>query len=78
MKRIQSSVLYLCLAMMAGGCAYMGFHGPSVKLFPDIHAGVVEDSECLACHHPDSGDAPPTPHPNFKGCLKCHQDNVSR
>lgn len=56
-------------------CAYMGFHGRSIKLHPDIHKGVSEDHECLECHHPDKEpQGPPTPHPKFTGCIKCHND----
>ena len=66
--------------MIAGGCAYqhyLGMHGPSVRNFPDIHAGVTEDTECLECHHPDRNPVgPPTSHPQFTGCLKCHNDVV--
>jgi len=62
------------------GCAYryyLGIHGPSIRLYPDVHAGVTEDKECLACHHPDRGpEGPPTSHPNFEGCLKCHNDDL--
>jgi hypothetical protein len=63
------------------GCAwkpYFGLHGASIQLHPDIHESAVTDKQCLECHHPnaDQPDAPPTRHPNFKGCLKCHSDAV--
>ena len=76
MDRIRCAVVFLCLAVAAGGCAYLGGQGPSVRMFPDIHDGVTEDAECLECHHPDSGAATPTPHPDFKGCLRCHDGAI--
>ena len=31
----------------------------------------------LICHHPDRDpNGPPTSHPQFKGCLKCHNDKT--
>jgi len=63
---------------LLGGCAYrhyMGLHGPSIQRFPEVHEGVRTDAECLGCHHPDRDpQGPPTTHPQFKGCLKCHND----
>jgi hypothetical protein len=77
MKRI---AFCLALCLVAGGCAYrhyLGVHGPSIRRFPEIHAGARLDEECLACHHPDRDPAgPPTSHPRFRGCLKCHDDEV--
>jgi hypothetical protein len=35
---------------------------------------VTRDVQCLECHHPDHAQGPPTPHPDFTGCLKCHND----
>jgi hypothetical protein len=35
---------------------------------------VTRDDQCLECHHPDHAQGPPTPHPDFTGCLKCHND----
>ena len=66
--------------LVLGSCAYryyLGLHGPSIRHFPDVHAGVTEDAQCLACHDPN-GDpgGPPTTHPQFVGCLKCHDDDV--
>ncbi len=62
------------------GCAYLGFHGKSVRNFPEVHESVVADSECLECHHPDNknDDAPVSPHPDFTGCLKCHNDEIKK
>jgi hypothetical protein len=74
--------LFVCLVIFTGfsGCAYryyLGMHGPSIKAFPDEHEGVTEDHECLECHDPDIDfEGPPTSHPNFSGCLKCHSDDV--
>ncbi|MFH0726181.1 MAG: cytochrome c3 family protein [Pseudomonadota bacterium] len=77
--RLFLRVLLFLLATTFIGCAYrhyMGFHGPSIKRRPDIHAGITKDQECLECHHPDkSPQGPPTSHPRFAGCLKCHNDN---
>jgi hypothetical protein len=68
------------LTLLGSGCAYryyLGMHGPSIRAFPNVHAGVAEDEECLACHHPDRNPVgPPTSHPEFTGCLKCHNDAV--
>jgi hypothetical protein len=52
MKRI---AFCLALCLVAGGCAYrhyLGVHGPSIRRFPEIHAGARLDEECLACHLP--------------------------
>ena len=72
---IGGAVLALC-----SGCAYryyLGMHGPSIKVFPDVHRGVTEDRECLACHDPAlDPTGPPTSHPRFTGCLKCHNDDI--
>lgn len=60
------------------GCAYrhyFGLHGPSIRHWPEIHEGVTADAECLGCHHPDRNPSgPPTSHPQFTGCLHCHND----
>jgi hypothetical protein len=74
-------IIVCSLAIAAlSGCAYrhyLGMHGPSIRRFPEIHEGVREDAECLACHHPDRDpEGPPTSHPKFKGCLKCHNDKT--
>lgn len=57
-----------------GHLAYLGVHGKSIKSFPEIHQGAAADAQCLGCHHPDNPEGPATPHPNFKGCIKCHND----
>lgn len=54
----------------------MGMHGTSIKLYPDIHGDVADDKQCLECHRPDFAEGPVTPHPDFKGCIKCHNDEV--
>jgi hypothetical protein len=78
MKSIIRILLCGLILVILTGCAYryyLGMHGPSMSNFPDIHEGVTEDSECLKCHHPDWDSAgPPTSHPQFTGCLKCHND----
>ena len=74
--------IMICCAVLAlfSGCAYryyLGMHGPSVKAFPDIHQGITQDQDCLGCHHPDrNATAPPTSHPQFTGCLKCHNGEL--
>ncbi len=75
MRRFKTALLGMALTILTG-CAYghyLGLHGPSVKNFPDIHQDVTEDAACRECHAP-TGDStgPPTSHPNFTGCLKCH------
>ena len=70
------------LLLIISGCAYgyyLGLHGPSIKLYPDEHEEEGSaDYECLDCHRPAEGpDGPPTSHPRFSGCLKCHNDEVS-
>ncbi len=76
MKQCYNLLLIIVISSALAGCAYLGFHGPSTRLYPDIHADVFEDSECLQCHGPDNDDpsSPTTPHPQFTGCLKCHDD----
>jgi hypothetical protein len=74
--RFKRLILCSMAMLLLAGCAYrhyLGMHGPSVRRYPDIHEGVTADAECLACHDPD-GDlvGPPTSHPQFVGCLKCH------
>lgn len=70
----------LCLLLLTSGCAYryyLGIHGPSIQRYPEIHADAATDRECLSCHHPERDPAgPPTSHPQFTGCLKCHNDPV--
>jgi hypothetical protein len=75
MKGYLMPALFACVTMFVCSCAYLGFHGHSIKLHPDVHSGVSEDHECLDCHHPDKEiQGPPTPHPGFSGCIKCHND----
>lgn len=77
MKKMKNQILWAAAVLFLSGCAhtaYLGFHGKSVKAFPEIHASVQSDAQCLECHHPDNAQGPPTPHPNFTGCLKCHND----
>ena len=74
-------IIVCCVALRCfSGCAYryyLGMHGPSIKIAADIHEGVTEDKDCLGCHHPDRDPAgPPTSHPQFTGCLKCHNDEL--
>lgn len=75
MKKVLTITLMI-LIIVSSGCAYrhyLGMHGPSIRNLADTHKGVTEDSQCLECHNPDDPtDAPPTNHPGFKGCLKCH------
>ena len=78
MKTVMRIIVCAIALAVLGGCAYrhyLGVHGPSVRNTPDIHQGVADDAECLSCHHPDRNPTgPPTSHPQFTGCLKCHND----
>ena len=81
MRKGFRTILLLIVVLSVSGCygyrAYIGLHGKSIRLYPDIHDAVTEDRECLECHHPDnSEEGPPTPHPNFKGCINCHNDEI--
>ncbi len=80
MQRVKGVIVCAVAAAVLCGCAYrhyMGLHGPSIRNSPDVHEGVREDAECLACHDPDRDPVgPPTSHPQFTGCLKCHDDPV--
>jgi len=59
------------------GCASISFfHGPSIKLNLDIHSNVIADDECLSCHDQNNSEIPALKHPGFKGCIKCHNDNI--
>ncbi|WP_373500271.1 hypothetical protein [Desulfococcus sp.] len=78
---VLKKIMMCCIVLaLFSGCAYryyLGVHGPSVKAYPDIHEGVTEDQDCLGCHHPDRNPTgPPTSHPQFTGCLKCHNDDL--
>ena len=72
------AIILVSLVLLASGCAYryyLGMHGPSIQRYPEIHADVATDEECLECHHPARNPTgPPTGHPHFTGCLKCHND----
>jgi hypothetical protein len=80
MKAFVKILVVFVLLFINLGCAYryyLGFHGPSVKLHPEQHEGVRQDKECLECHDPQNDpEGPPTTHPQFTGCLKCHNDEV--
>jgi hypothetical protein len=44
-----------------------------------VHEEVAADHECLECHHPDNDPSDPIfSHPHFKGCLKCHNDELKK
>jgi hypothetical protein len=81
MKTMKISLLALSGIMLLTGCAYryyLGMHGPSVSRHPDIHAGITTDEECLGCHGSQSNPrGPATSHPQFTGCLKCHNDELN-
>ena len=73
-------VFFILLFLIISGCsykAYMGVHGASIKLHPEIHVDITEDKQCRECHGPDTADGPVTPHPGFTGCIKCHNDDIS-
>jgi predicted CXXCH cytochrome family protein len=78
MKGTRVLLFAVLVALILAGCAYryyLGLHGPSVKAHRDIHSGFVEDEECLGCHRPGNNrNNPVTSHPQFTGCLKCHND----
>lgn len=78
--RMNFLICLLVAMCILGGCAYqhyLGMHGPSIRNSPDIHQQVTRDANCLGCHHPDHKPVgPPTSHPQFTGCLKCHNDPV--
>jgi hypothetical protein len=81
MRMTQKLVIVCAAISIIGGCAYrhyLGFHGPSIKLYPDVHDQVTDDDESLECHHPDRDpEGPATSQPKFKGCLKCHNDYIT-
>lgn len=77
MKKWTMGMLMSGIVLLVLGCghkAYLGMHGKSIKLYPEIHTSVVRDSDCLDCHHPDNPEGPASPHPDFKGCINCHND----
>lgn len=78
MKGIKFLLLVTVFACSMLSCAhryYLGMHGPSIKAFPHIHSGFTNDAECLGCHAlGDESQGPLTSHPQFTGCLKCHND----
>lgn len=68
---------------LTSACAYkhyLGIHGPSIKKHPVVHQGFSTDQSCLICHGIGSTGkgVPKTNHPDFTGCLKCHNDNLPR
>lgn len=77
MKKHLKTISLIAIALFFSGCghmAYLGMHGRSIKSYPDIHDAVIEDAQCLECHHPDTPTGPASPHPDFKGCINCHND----
>ena len=44
------------------GMSFVDRHGPDAALAPDGCAGCHAREDCLACHRPDAGDAPPGYH----------------
>ncbi len=82
MKKCTLIVILSGFLLVMSSCAYrhyLGLHGPTIKLSPEEHEGVTGDEECLECHHPDrEPSGPPTTHPNFTGCLKCHNDDIKK
>jgi len=71
------TILLLGIISFFTGCghlAYLGVHGNSIKQYPDVHESARTDAQCLECHHPDNAQGPVTPHPDFTGCIKCHND----
>jgi hypothetical protein len=83
MKKIENVFklsLFLVFIFGIAGCvdnAYLGMRGAPIQLHPEVHSrDITTDKQCLGCHHPDIAEAPITPHPEFKGCLKCHSDEI--
>ncbi len=78
MKTIKHILFSSLLLLAVSSCAYryyLGMHGPSIRKSPEVHEGVTEDGECLQCHRPGQDPSgPATSHPQFTGCLKCHND----
>ena len=81
MKHFIKTIFFLIMFFTMFGCAYRYYlclHGPSIKLHPDQHEDVAQDNECLECHDPNNDpEGPPTSHPHFIGCLKCHNDEIT-
>ncbi len=82
MKSASRLLLVTLLLVFLTGCAYryyLGMHGPSIRQHPEVHKGATKDQQCLKCHDPKLKDAqgPPTTHPQFTGCIKCHNDAVA-
>ena len=81
MKSFKIMSIIVVLLFIIFGCTYryyLGFHGPSIQLHPEQHEGVTQDKECLECHDAKNDpEGPPTSHPQFTGCLKCHNDEVN-
>jgi len=73
------TLFLLISACATTGLYYLGFHGPSIKQFSEVHEGIRKDQECLECHglNADDLDGSPTTHPQFVGCLKCHNDEIA-
>lgn len=68
---------FLVMLIALCSCHIILSHGPSVRLHPDVHYEVGENTDCLACHHWDrSPEGPAISHPIVPGCLKCHNDEV--
>lgn len=83
MKQFVKRVAVVALFLLISACAttglyYLGFHGPTIKQSSEVHEGIWKDQECLECHGPNANDsdASPTTHPQFVGCLKCHNDEI--
>jgi hypothetical protein len=80
MNIFKISFFIFLVILSLSGCAYrhyLGMHGPSVKRHPDIHAKVTRDKECLMCHNPEMNpNGPLNNHPQFIGCLRCHNDDL--
>jgi hypothetical protein len=81
MKSLLKISFLFVLLFVIFGCTYryyLGFHGPSIHLHPEQHESVTQDKECLECHDPKNDpEGPPTSHPHFTECLKCHNDEVN-
>ena len=81
LRDLLKSIL-IVLLFIVFGCTYryyLGFHGPSIQFYPEEHEGVTRDKECLECHDPkNDSEGPPTSHPQFTGCIKCHNDEVNK